>query len=108
MAPKSPLIIYHLEIEEEKGKPLVKREWLQWSRKGRGRPFRFMGYEKGAGKVVSGAMPDEQDRREEIPLSSPDTLAVSALGQLAENTCVVALRDFVMSWHLSYLSTDEP
>ncbi|MCY4192561.1 MAG: hypothetical protein OXD42_14800 [Rhodospirillaceae bacterium] len=63
---------------------------------------------KGRERSSLARCPDEQDRREEIPLSSPDTLAVSALGQLAENTCVVALRDFVMSWHLSYLSTDEP
>ncbi|MCY4318649.1 MAG: AAA family ATPase [Alphaproteobacteria bacterium] len=108
-APKTPLITYHLEIEEENGKPLVQKEWLQWSRKGRGRPFRFMEYEKGAGRVVSGEMPDEQDQRlDDVPLSSADTLAVSALGQLAENPRVVALRDFVMGWHLSYLSTDEP
>ncbi len=108
-APKSPLITYHLEIEEENGKPLVQREWLRWSRKGWGRPFRFMEYEKGAGRVVSGDMPDEQNKRlDDVLLSSADTLAVSALGQLAENPRVVALRDFIMGWHLSYLSTDEP
>ncbi len=107
-APKSPLITYHIEIEEVNGRPLVKREWLHWSRKGRGKPFRFMEYENGTGRVVSGEMPDEQDQREEVPLSSADTLAVSALGQLAENPRVVSLRDFVMGWHLSYLSTDEP
>ncbi|MXY35127.1 MAG: AAA family ATPase, partial [Boseongicola sp. SB0664_bin_43] len=67
-APKSPLITYHIEIEEVNGRPLVKREWLHWSRKGRGKPFRFMEYENGTGRVVSGEMPDEQDQREEVPL----------------------------------------
>lgn len=105
--PKNPLITYHLEVDEENGRPIVKKEWLRWKRKSRGRPFSFMEYERGMGKVVSGEMPDEADERIEVPLSSPDTLAVSALGQLAQNPRVVAFRDFVMGWHMSYLSADD-
>jgi len=46
------------------------------------------------------------EQRIEAPLSSSDTLAVNALGQLAENPRVVALRNFIMGWRVSYLSSD--
>ena len=36
----------------------------------------------------------------------PDLLAVNALGQFAEHPRVVALRDFVTGWHVSYLSAE--
>ena len=39
--------------------------------------------------------------------NAPDTLAVNALGQLAENPRVVALRNFIMGWHVSYLSSED-
>jgi len=104
--PKLPLITYHLEVDEENDRPIVEKEWLRWNRKGRGRPFHFMDYTQGDGKVVSGDMPDEDDERIEVKLSSSDTLAVNALGQLAENPRVVAFRNFVMGWHVSYLSAE--
>ncbi len=82
-------------------------EWLRWKRGSYGAPFRFLDYAGGAGRVISGELPDKQDQRIEVPLSSPDTLAVNALGQLAENPRVVALRNFIMGWHVSYLSSDD-
>ena len=33
-------ITYHLSVDEQRGSPIVTEEWLQWSRKGRGKPFR--------------------------------------------------------------------
>ncbi len=105
--PKSPLITYHLEVGEKNGRPVAVVEWLRWKRGSYGAPFRFLDYADGAGRVISGELPDSQDERIEVPLSSPETLAVNALGQLAENPRVVALRDFIMGWHVSYLSSDE-
>jgi len=104
--PRSPLITYHLEVDEENGQPVVEREWLSWRRGKWGQPFRFMEYARGEGRIVSGELPDKDDARNEFPLSSPDTLAVNALGQLAENPRVVAFRNFVMGWHVSYLSAE--
>ncbi len=105
---KSPLITYHLEIDEQKYRPIVSGEWLRWTRGEKaGRPFKFLEYSYGTGQVVSGELPDDEDKRIEVPLSSPDTLAVNALGQLAENPRVVALRNFIMGWHVSYLSSDD-
>ena len=105
--PDKPLITYHLEVDEEHNRPAVVSEWLRWKRGKYGAPFRFLDYANGAGRVISGELPDSQDDRVEAPLSSPDTLAVNALGQLAENPRVVALRNFIMGWHVSYLSSED-
>ena len=105
--PRTPLITYHLEVDEEDGKPVVVGEWLRWKRGSYGAPFKFLDYTRGIGRVVSGDLPDAQDERIEVPLSASDTLAVNALGQLAENPRVVALRNFIAGWHVSYLSSDD-
>ncbi len=105
--PRSPLIAYHLEIDEQAGRPVVTHEWLRWTRSGRaGRPFNFMEYRLGDGVVITGEAPERDDERVPRSLAGPDVLAVSTLGMLAENPRVIALREFVTSWHLSYLSAD--
>ncbi len=104
--PGYPLITYHLAVEEGKVGPMVVEEWLQWRRGQSGKPFRFLDYREGQGRAVSGELPDEQDRRVDIPLKSPDLLAVNALGQFAEHPRVAALRDFITGWYVSYLSAD--
>jgi predicted ATPase len=101
-----PLVTYHLAVDERKKTPVVVEEWLQWRRGERGRPFRFMEYREGQGRVVSGESPGEKDKRIEIPLKSADLLAVNALGQFAEHPRVVAFRDFIAGWYVSYLSAD--
>ena len=102
--PKTPLITYHLEIDERHGRPVVAHEFLRWKRGKWGQPFRFMEYRSGEGTVVTGETPGRADVRRPRRLSGPDVLAVSTLGMLAENPRVIAFRDFVTSWHLSYLS----
>ena len=105
--PKTPLITYHLELDEEDGRPVVSHEFLRWTRsRSSGRPFNFMEYRRGEGEVITGEAPEQTDRRVARQLAGPDVLAVSTLGMLAENPRVIALREFVSSWHLSYLSAD--
>jgi len=104
--PRTPLITYHLEIDEQDGRPVVAYEFLRWKRGQWGRPFQFMEYRRGEGAVITGETPEINDRRMPRELSGPDVLAVSTLGMLAENPRVIAFRDFVTSWHLSYLSAD--
>ena len=104
---KTPIITYHLAIDEEGGAPIVVEESLSWKRKAYGAPFRFLNYEKGNGRVVSGDTPDAQATRVEIRLRSPDLIAVNTLGQLAEHPRVAALRDFITDWQVSYLSIDD-
>lgn len=106
--PDSPLITYHLAIEEEDRAPVVSEEWLAW-RRGRhhGQPFRFLNFRRGKGEAVSGEEPDEQDPRVESALTSPDLIAVNTLGQFAEHPRVAALRAFITGWYVSYLSMDD-
>jgi predicted ATPase len=105
-APGSPLITYHLTIDEESKGPVVAEEWLRWRRGAAGKPFRFLDFARGAGRVVSGEMPDERDERVNEELESPELLAVNTLGQLAKHPRVGALRRFITGWYLSYLTAD--
>ncbi len=102
----SPLITYHLAINEVKNRPHVAEEWLQWRRGQRGKPFRFLDFKNGEGQVISGEMPDEKDERIEEKLNSSELLAVSTLGQFAKHSRVSALRRFITGWYLSYLTAD--
>jgi len=101
-----PLITYHLAIDETKSGPFVSEEWLQWRRGRRGQPFRFLDFAAGFGRAISGEMPEEKDDRIEVPLSSPELLAVNTLGQFAAHPRVSALRKFITGWYVSYLTAD--
>jgi predicted ATPase len=100
-------ITYHLAIDERRGAPVVMEEWLQWTRGSHGKPFRFLEYKEGHGRATSGELPDTADVRREIPLKSPDLIAVNALGQFADHPRVAVLRDFITGWYVSYFSVDE-
>lgn len=105
--PGYPLITYHLAVDERKGSPVVLEEWLRWKRGSHGQPFRFLDYREGQGRAASGERPDAEDRRVEIPLKSPDLIAVNALGQFAEHPRVAALREFITGWYVSYFSVND-
>jgi predicted ATPase len=106
--PDQPLIVYHLAIDEDpRGAAYVAEEWLQWKRGSWGKPFRFLEYRQGKGRAVSGEVPDDQEKRVDIPLKSADLLAVNALGQFAEHPRVAALREFITNWYVSYLSIED-
>ncbi|MDQ7784851.1 MAG: AAA family ATPase [Desulfomonilaceae bacterium] len=104
--PKSPLITYHLAIDERASGPYIREEWLRWRRGSKGRPFKFLDFSKGWGKVVSGEEPDRDEERIEEALDSDEMLAVNTLGQLKKHPRVAALRRFITGWYLSYLSAD--
>ncbi|MFZ4614805.1 MAG: AAA family ATPase [Rectinemataceae bacterium] len=104
--PGLPIVTYHLAVDEKDGAPEVVEEWLQWRRGSNGKPFRFLDYRLGKGEVASGEAPDESDHRIPVPLKSADVLAVNTLGQLAEHPRVVALREFISGWYVSYLSAE--
>jgi predicted ATPase len=104
--PGQPILTYHLAIDENPRGPFIAEESLAWKRKPHGAPFRFLDFHEGAGRVVSGEAPDEQDVRVEERLSSSETIAVNTLGQLAKHPRVTALRRFITGWYLSYLSAD--
>jgi len=104
----SPLITYHLAIDEENNRPFIAEEWLHWRRgqSGKGKPFRFLDFKKGEGQVISGESPDEEGERITEKLESSEFLAVNTLGQFAKHPRVSALRRFIIGWYLSYLTAD--
>lgn len=104
--PKSPIITYHLSIDENMEGPFVANEWLQW-RVGRGgKHVRFLNFKLGIGSVIPGEKPDKSGTLIEEKLDDPSTLAVNMFGQSAQHPRISALRRFISDWHLSYLSTD--
>jgi predicted ATPase len=106
--PGTSVITYHLAVDETPTRgPVVAEEWLQWRRLAYGKPFRFLDFRNGSGRVIAGETPDEDstDRIDET-LDSPDMLAVNTLGQFQRHPRVSALRRFITGWYLSYLSAD--
>src|SRR4028118_1585083 len=103
---KSPLITYHLAIDEENNRPFIAEEWLHWRRGQYGQPFRFLHFKKGEGQVISGESPNEESERITEKLESSEFLAVNTLGQFAKHPRVSALRRFITGWYLSYLTAD--
>ena len=104
--PKTPLITYHLTIDEDTKGPCVKSEWLRWRRGSQRTPFRFLDFQEGKGYVTAGEIPDEEDQRINEQLNDLSTLAVSRFGQSKYHPRVSALYRFITDWHLSYLSAD--
>ncbi|HAG85363.1 MAG TPA: ATPase [Cyanobacteria bacterium UBA12227] len=104
--PRDPIITYHLAINETTKGPYVAEEWLHWQPNQTGKPFKFLDFIEGAGRVVSGEIPDEQDEPIYEQLDSSEMLAVNTLGQFAKHPRVSALRRFITGWYLSYLSAD--
>ena len=102
----SPLITYHLAIDEENNRPFIAEEWLHWRRGQYGQPFRFLHLKKGEGQVISGESPNEGSERITEKLESSEFLAVNTLGQFAKHPRLSALRRFITGWYLSYLTAD--
>lgn len=97
------LVSYSLRIGQDGLLPVVVAERLTWSvSPGSGRPKDILRFEHGRGSVF-----DESSGKEsEEDLTSPDLLAVSALGQFQQHPRVKALRDFITGWYLSYLDAN--
>ncbi|RNL86045.1 AAA family ATPase [Halostreptopolyspora alba] len=103
--PKRRKLSYSIDlVESESGRPVVARELLRWSiTPGPGRPRHIIDFAKGKGKVAD----EESGHSSEEELSGPDVLAVSALGQLRTHPRVMALKEFVSGWYMSYLTIDD-
>jgi predicted ATPase len=105
--PEDSPATYHLEIDERDGAPVVVEESLKWRRVAANRagaPYNILSFRYGQGWVISGERPEKDDKKVNETLDEPDLLAVSTLGRLKGNARVAALRRFVTSWYVSYLS----
>ena len=104
--PGTPIITYHLSINENTEGPFVENEWLQWRRGNRGKHVRFLNFHHGRGGVIPGETPDKTGKPIDEQLDDPTTIAASMFGQSAHHPRVSAFRRFITDWHLSDLSTD--
>jgi len=99
------LITYEIQIDEEKGRPIVVREVLKYRRSSRGKPWHFLDFTRGEGEAVTNEMEtveDEKDLvREHQTLKPPDILAIKGLAQFERFPAVVALGNLIENWHLS-------
>ncbi|NBC24527.1 MAG: AAA family ATPase, partial [Bacteroidetes bacterium] len=102
---KERLVTYLVEISEEKGKPIIKREVLRYKRGRYGSPFHFLDFSEGKGYAITNEeefdKPDEELEREEQTLGSPDILAIKGLGQFDRFKAANAFRNFIENWHVS-------
>ena len=104
--PKTPVITYHLSIDEDIKGPFVDTEWLKWRPRSRGKHTRFLDFDRGVGSVIAGETPDKENEQINEQLDDPSGLAVNTFGQLARHPRVSALRGFITDWHLSNFSTN--
>ena len=104
--PKSPIITYHLSIDEGTRGPFVDTECLKWRPNSRGKHIRFLDFHRGVGSVIAGETPNEEDEQINEQLDDPSVLAANMFGQLTRHPRVSTLRRFITDWHLSYLSAD--
>ena len=104
--PSAPLITYHLAIDEGPKGPFVDSEWMSWRCGSWGKPFRFLDFRAGTGRVVAGETPDDTTEQTDEQFDDPSTLVVSILGRLTRYPRVSALCRFITRWHLSSLCSE--
>jgi predicted ATPase len=80
------LVTYILKLEPDKtGRPIIAREVLRYKRGANGKPYHFLDFTDGKGYSIINeedfSKPDENLKREEQELDSPDILAIKGLGQ---------------------------
>lgn len=98
------LVTYSLEIGEEKGQPVVKREILRYKRGRFGSPYRFLDFTGGQGYAITNEedfQKEDEDLERESQSVAPDTLAIKGLGQFARFKAANAFRQLIESWHVS-------
>ena len=108
---KSRPISYSLHIDSENGRPFVSYERLRQRRKGQthGRPFPFLELHKGKGYAWAGQATSRQEGNEkiEVKLEDRQRLGITTLGNLADHPRIVAFREFLEGWYLSYFVPEQ-
>ena len=119
--PKERPISYSLHIAcDAQGRAQVVYERLRQRRKGQayGQPYSFLelangqgyawsgteGFEQGTGTGPGKGAPATMEGSERVPIKMKDrqVLGIATLGTLANHDRVVAFRDFLSGWYLSY------
>lgn len=98
------LVTYSLEIGEQKGTPVVRKEILRYKRGRYGSPFHFLSFANGEGYAITNEedfnKPDEELDREWQKVAT-ETLALKGLGQFERFKAANAFYDLIENWHVS-------
>lgn len=98
------LVTYSLEIAEQQGAPVVRREVLRYKRGRFGSPYHFLDFAEGEGYAITNeedfGKPDEELERESQKVAV-DTLAIKGLGQFERFKAANAFRQLIEHWHVS-------
>lgn len=98
------LVTYSLEIGEQNGSPIVRREILRYKRGRYGSPFHFLDFSAGEGYAITNEEDfhkADEDLERETQKVTPDTLAIKGLGQFERFKAANAFRQLIESWHVS-------
>lgn len=112
---RSRIVRYIVEFaEDDRRRVVVKKEILQYRRSGSGKPYQFIRFENGSGVAIAealenfdGDIPDDQIRREEQTLSSPDLLAIKGLSQFKQFDAARQLSNLIENWSISDIRIDD-
>jgi predicted ATPase len=98
------LVTYHLEIDEQNGKPSVAKEYLRYKRGEFGAPYHFIDFSHGKGYAVTEEDDFEKQvgdlARDEYTLDQ-DKLAIKGLGQFGKFLAAKELTSLLENWHVS-------
>ncbi len=99
----------HIDIDRQR-RPYVAHERLRQRRKGQsvGQPFSFLEVTASSGFAWAGAATEKEEgnRKIEVHLEDRQRLGITTLGNLAEHPRIVAFREFLEGWYLSYFVPD--
>lgn len=103
---KDRLVTYLLHLgKNEKQRPVVVREVLRYKRSVYGHPYHFLDFKNGKGFAINNEedfdKQEEDLRREEQELDSPDTLAIKGIGLFQRFKAASAFRQLIENWHIS-------
>jgi predicted ATPase len=106
------LVTYILKLEPDKtGRPIIAREVLRYKRGANGKPYHFLDFTYGKGYSIINeedfSKPDENLKREEQELDSPDILAIKGLGQFERFKAASTFRLMIENWHISDFHVSE-
>jgi predicted ATPase len=104
-------ISYSLNIDiGDDNRPIVVYERLRQRRKGqsRGWPYSFLEMTNGEGFAWAGMATENEEgsKKIEVKLEDKQRLGITTLGNLADHPRIVAFRQFLESWYLSYFVPD--
>jgi predicted ATPase len=109
--PKSRPISYSLHIDAVNNRPYVAYERLRQRRKGQkhGWPYSFLELARGQGYAWAGQPTEKQEGNEriEVKLEDRQRLGITTLGNLANHPRIVAFREFLEGWYLSYFVPEQ-